>query len=435
MDIKFILGIILSIGSLYVIYLVKKKTGKFSYATLTALGLGLTLGIIFKKDIIFLQTLGRGYMSLIKMIIVPLVSVSLITSVLRFKDIKKLKSIGTKTLIILLSTTGIGAFIGIVVAKAFSLGDGIIFEAVEGFVPREVPTLSQVIVDFLPSNPIAAIVDNKIIPIIIFSLFIAVALSIEDNKNPERVKPFKDFILATYDIVMRITKIVLQFIPYGIFGLIAAAAARNGIESMKSLLLVLVALYIACVIHMLIVHTPIVAFIARRNPIEFFKGIFPAQVVAFTSQSSYGTLPVTIKSLVENLGVSESVANFVAPLGSTVGMNACGGIYPAMVAIIVANVFGVKLNLYSYGLIIVTAIIASIGIAGVPGSATMATTVVLTTIGLPLEGIVITMAVDSVIDMMRTATNVTGSAVAAITVDALEKRKAAKKIAKEEQVA
>lgn len=158
------------------------------------------------------------------------------------------------------------------------------------------------------------------------------------------------------------------------------------------------------------------------NPLKFFKDIFPAQVVAFTSQSSYGTLPVTIKSLVENAKVSENVASFVAPLGSTIGMNACGGLYPAIVAVFVANVFNVDLTLYHYFIIILTTVISSIGIAGVPGAATMSTTVVLATAGLPIEGMAMIMAVDAVIDMMRTLTNVTGAAVAAVVVDETEKK-------------
>ncbi|HAK41697.1 MAG TPA: dicarboxylate/amino acid:cation symporter, partial [Clostridium sp.] len=150
--------------------------------------------------------------------------------------------------------------------------------------------------------------------------------------------------------------------------------------------------------------------------------------MAFTSQSSYGTLPVTIRSLVEGAGVSENIASFVAPLGSTIGMNGCGGLYPAIVAIFVANVFNVDMTIYSYILIVLTTIISSIGIAGVPGAATMSTTVVLATLGLPIEGMAMVIAVDTIIDMMRTATNVTGSAVAALVVDETEKRKAARKV-------
>ena len=429
MNINLILAIILSIAALYIIYLVKSKTGKFSYSTLTALTIGLILGAIFKENIKFLEVVGKGYISLIKMIVVPLVMVSIITSIIRLKNLDTLKSIGIKTLGILLGTTGVAAIIGIIIGKIFKLGQGLSFVGAEGFKAREIPSFSKVLLDFLPSNPVASVVNNQIIPIVIFSLFIAIALVIEDNKNPEKVKPFKDFILSTYELVLSITRIVLKFIPYGVFALITTAAATNGMDTIKSLINVILAVYIACILQIVLVHTPLIAFVARKNPLKFFKDIFPAQVIAFTSQSSYGTLPVTIKSLVENAKVSENIASFVAPLGSTIGMNACGGLYPAIVAIFVANVFNVDMTMYHYFLIVLTTVISSIGIAGVPGAATMSTTVVLSTLGLPIEGMAMVMAVDAIIDMMRTATNVTGSAVAALVVDETEKRKGSTHVA------
>ncbi|EOU1112416.1 dicarboxylate/amino acid:cation symporter [Clostridium perfringens] len=422
-NIKLILAIVLSILVTYAIYKIRKITNKFSFATLTALTLGVVLGIIFKENILFLDTVGKAYMSLIKMIVVPLVVTSLITSIVRLENLDTLKSIGLKTFTVLLGTTGAAALIGIIVAISLNLGQGLRFIGAENFKAREIPGFSKVLIDMLPSNPLAAIVENKIIPIVIFSMFIAIALVIEDNTNKEKAKPFKDFILSAYDIVLRITKMVLRIIPYGVFALIATAAAKNGMDTLMSLIWVILAVYIAAFLQFLFVYTPLISFVARMNPLKFFKGIFPAQVVAFTSQSSYGTLPVTIKSLVEGVGVSENIASFVAPLGSTIGLNGCGGFYPAIVAIFAANVFNVELTIYSYILIVLTAIISSIGIAGVPGSATMSTTVMLAALGLPIEALAMVIAVDSIIDMIRTATNVTGASVAALIVDQTEKRK------------
>ncbi|EOU1601497.1 dicarboxylate/amino acid:cation symporter [Clostridium perfringens] len=422
-NIKLILAIVLSILATYAIYKIRKITNKFSFATLTALTLGVVLGIIFKENILFLDTVGKAYMSLIKMIVVPLVVTSLITSIVRLENLDTLKSIGLKTFTVLLGTTGAAALIGIIVASSLNLGQGLRFIGAENFKAREIPGFSKVLIDMLPSNPLAAIVENKIIPIVIFSMFIAIALVIEDNTNKEKAKPFKDFILSAYDIVLRITKMVLRIIPYGVFALIATAAAKNGMDTLMSLIWVILAVYIAAFLQFLFVYTPLISFVARMNPLKFFKGIFPAQVVAFTSQSSYGTLPVTIKSLVEGVGVSENIASFVAPLGSTIGLNGCGGFYPAIVAIFAANVFNVELTIYSYILIVLTAIISSIGIAGVPGSATMSTTVMLAALGLPIEALAMVIAVDSIIDMIRTDTNVTGASVAALIVDQTEKRK------------
>lgn len=422
-NIKLILAIVLSILATYAIYKIRKITNKFSSATLTALTLGVVLGIIFKENILFLDTVGKAYMSLIKMIVVPLVVTSLITSIVRLENLDTLKSIGLKTFTVLLGTTGAAALIGIIVASSLNLGQGLRFIGAENFKAREIPGFSKVLIDMLPSNPLAAIVENKIIPIVIFSMFIAIALVIEDNTNKEKAKPFKDFILSAYNIVLRITKMVLRIIPYGVFALIATAAAKNGMDTLMSLIWVILAVYIAAFLQILFVYTPLISFVARMNPLKFLKGIFPAQVVAFTSQSSYGTLPVTIKSLVEGIGVSENIASFVAPLGSTIGLNGCGGFYPAIVAIFAANVFNVELTIYSYILIVLTAIISSIGIAGVPGSATMSTTVMLAALGLPIEALAMVIAVDSIIDMIRTATNVTGASVAALIVDQTEKRK------------
>ncbi|HFD2029655.1 TPA: dicarboxylate/amino acid:cation symporter [Clostridium perfringens] len=422
-NIKLILAIVLSILATYAIYKIRKITNKFSFATLTALTLGVVLGIIFKENILFLDTVGKAYMSLIKMIVVPLVVTSLITSIVRLENLDTLKSIGLKTFTVLLGTTGAAAFIGIIVASSLNLGQDLRFIGAENFKAREIPEFSKVLIDMLPSNPLAAIVENKIVPIVIFSMFVAIALVIEDNINKEKAKPFKDFILSAYDIVLRITKMVLRIIPYGVFALIATAAAKNGMDTLMSLIWVILAVYIAAFLQFLFVYTPLISFVARMNPLKFFKGIFPAQVVAFTSQSSYGTLPVTIKSLVEGVGVSENIASFVAPLGSTIGLNGCGGFYPAIVAIFAANVFNVELTIYSYILIVLTAIISSIGIAGVPGSATMSTTVMLAALGLPIEALAMVIAVDSIIDMIRTATNVTGASVAALIVDQTEKRK------------
>ncbi|MEQ6930611.1 dicarboxylate/amino acid:cation symporter [Clostridium perfringens] len=422
-NIKLILAIVLSILATYAIYKIRKITNKFSFATLTALTLGVVLGIIFKENILFLDTVGKAYMSLIKMIVVPLVVTSLITSIVRLENLDTLKSIGLKTFTVLLGTTGAAALIGIIVASSLNLGQGLTFIGAENFKAREIPGFSKVLIDMLPSNPLAAIVENKIIPIVIFSMFVAIALVIEDNINKEKAKPFKDFILSAYNIVLRITKMVLRIIPYGVFALIATAAAKNGMDTLMSLIWVILAVYIAAFLQFLFVYTPLISFVARMNPLKFFKGIFPAQVVAFTSQSSYGTLPVTIKSLVEGVGVSENIASFVAPLGSTIGLNGCGGFYPAIVAIFAANVFNVELTIYSYILIVLTAIISSIGIAGVPGSATMSTTVMLAALGLPIEALAMVIAVDSIIDMIRTATNVTGASVAALIVDQTEKRK------------
>lgn len=417
MNTTLILAGILSLLSFIIVFVIRKKYLGFSLTILVALGIGIFLGVIFKENILFMDTIGKIYISLIKMIVIPLVMVSLISSIINLNDTDKLKKIGGKAIFLLLLTTGIASIVGIVIGNLFDVGQGMTYMGVNDFVSKEVPEFSKVLLDMIPTNPIADMANGKIIPVIIFSIFIAVAVLKEENKENNKVQVFKDFIEVLNGIFINITRMILQLTPYGVLALMSATAAKNGVSTLPLLLKVILAVYVACAIQILVVHTSLITITTRKNPFKFLKAIFPAQVVAFTTQSSYGTLPVTIKSLVENAKVSESVASFVSSLGATVGMNGCGAIYPSIVVIFVANVFNINLGISQYLLLVLTTIISSIGIAGVPGAATMSTTVVLSTLGLPIEGMAMVISVDAVIDMVRTMTNVTGSASVAYIVD------------------
>ncbi len=415
-DLNNILVFAAAAASIGLLYFLAKRRVKFSFRVLAALALGVIAGLIFGNKILLIQPIGKAYVSLIKMLVVPLVMVSLISSITTLEDTKALRTMGLKAIALLLITTGLAAIIGIFIGNLFNVGSGMIFTAAEGFEAREIPAFGQVILDMLPSNPIAAMADGNVIAVMIFSMFIAVAILVEGKKNPDRIKPVKDLINSFSSIFIRITKMILKLTPYGVFALIASAVAKNGINTLLPLGTFIIAVYVADILQMLLVHTPLVTLVGKRNPIEFFKGIAPAQIVAFTTQSSYGTLPVTIKSLVENIKVPESVATFVATLGASMGMNACGGLYPAIVAIFVGNVMGVEMTIMHYIMIVLTTMIGSLGVAGVPGAATIATTVVLTGIGFPLEAMAMVLGVDAVIDMGRTLTNVTGASVVALLV-------------------
>ena len=416
-NVKLVSAIVIGIMALVGLYFLKKRKVSFSARTLVALALGISFGFIFKESALVVEPIGTAYVALVRMLVIPLVMVSLISSISGLEDANKLKTMGIKALTILIGTTGIAGIVGIIFGNVFKVGQGISYEGAADFVQREVPSFAQVFNDMLPSNPIKAMAEGKIIPVIIFSLFIAFAIIIEDKNNRERVKPFKDLINSISTILIRITRIILQLTPYGVFALMSGVAAKNGISTFMPLAKFIVAVYAALIFQIIVVHGGLILAIKRSNPFKFFKAIYPAQVVAFTTQSSFGTLPVTIETLEENAGVSNTVASFVGSLGSTVGMNGCGGVYPAMVAIFVANVFGIELTMTHYILLIVTTMIGSLGIAGVPGAATMSTTLILTTLGLPIEGLAIVLGIDVILDMMRTMTNVTGSAVAAYLVD------------------
>ena len=415
-NIELVAAIVFAILALGLLWYLNKRKVSFSVRTLIGLGLGLIFGLTLKENSLIVEPIGKIYISLIRMVVIPLVMVSIINSISNFEDSSKLKSLGIRAMGMLLGTTAIAGIVGIIFGNIFSVGKGIVFEGAENFVPKEIPSFMDVFNDMLPTNPIKSMAEGQIIPVIIFALFIAFAIIMEEKKNKEKVAPFKAFINSFSTILMRITRIVLRLTPFGVFGLMTAVGAKNGVSTLMPLLTFVVAIYLALAFQILIIHSLFILIFKRRSPIKFFKGIWPAQVVAFTTQSSFGTLPVTIESLENNIGVSSSTASFVASLGSTVGMNGCGGVFPAIVAIFVANVFGIELTLTHYILMILTIVVGSVGIAGVPGAATMSTTLILTTLGLPIEGMAIILGVDAIIDMARTLTNVTGAGLAAYIV-------------------
>ncbi|POZ89564.1 hypothetical protein AA81_13485 [Petrotoga halophila DSM 16923] len=415
-----IFALIATAISFTIIWSIKNKKISFSKVSLVALILGLIAGSIVKNEQYVFSFIGSAYVNLIKMLVLPLVITSIIASINSLNDANELKRIGLKAIAALLSTTAIATIIGIFIGNIFNVGVNSTFIPDESFKAKEISTLTQVLLDMIPKNPVNEMANGKILPVIVFSILIGVALSFEFTKGNEKVKSVRDFFFGLNQVISRLTKMILKLTPYGIFGLIASISTEYGIASLTPLLTFILAVYIACLLQIAIVHSSLVAVFAKVNPLKFFKKIYPAQVVAFSTQSSFGTLPVTIKSLTEGVKISDKVASFVAPLGATAGMNACGGIYPALVAIFVANMFKIDLTFNHYVLLVASTTLASIGIAGVPGTASLAATVVLTTLGLPVEGLAILLGIDVIVDMGRTMTNVTGAAVSSLIVAASE---------------
>lgn len=411
-----VISLLVSLVLLVFLHFLKKKKVSFGNRVLLAMVLGVAVGAIFSKNTLYIQPLGAMYVSLIKMLVIPLVTSSVISSITSLESTDKLKNVGLKTIGWLMGTTALATVIGIVTALVFNLGAGVKFVKDDAFQAREIPTFMQVLVDMVPSNPISEMANGEIIPVIIFSILIGVAIIIEGTRKPETVKPVKALVNSFAQIMFRITKMVLKITPYGVFGLMVTVAAKYGLSSLLPLGKVIIAVYVACIIQIALVHGSLLTFVAKVNPVRFFKKIYPAQVVAFTTRSSYGTLPATMKSLTNRVKISEKVASFVAPMGATMGMNACGGLYPVMAAVFVAKVFGHDLTLVNYITLIILTTVASIGTAGVPGTASIMTTVVLAGMGLPVEGLAMLLGIDTIVDMARTATNVTGTAVTALLV-------------------
>lgn len=401
---------------LFVLYFLAVKKVGFGTRVFVAMALGIGVGAYFGADAAKVGLVGSVYVSLIKMVVIPLVVGAIITAITALSDPGQLKKIGIKTVSLFLITTGIAAVIGLLVALALDPGAGIPLTQDESFKPREVPAFDKVLLDLVPSNPINEMANGKIVPLIIFAIFIAVAITIEGQRHPERVKPFKSFIESFTQIMFRVTKLVIKLTPYGVFGLMTAMASKYGLSALLPLGKVVLAVYLACLLHMVITYGGLLAFVAKVNPLRFFKKAIPTISVAFTTRSSYATLPVNLEVITKRMKVSDKIASFVAPLGATINMNGCGGLYPAIVAVFVARVYGIDLGFTDYLILVGSAIIASIGTAGVPGPATISTTVVLTAMGLPLEGFALVLGIDAVIDMARTAVNATGTTVSALVV-------------------
>ncbi|MFF2909266.1 dicarboxylate/amino acid:cation symporter [Paenibacillus sp. NPDC057934] len=412
-------GFVVSIVVFGILFLLARKRVGFGTRVIIGLLIGLVVGIVFQKlefETKAISTFGSIYVSLIRMLVIPLVFVLVLNSIASLTNLEYLRKVGIKTFAWFLGTTGIASIIGLTVALLFNPGQGIQQEVPADFTAREIPTFSQVILDLVPSNPVNEAATGKVVPLLIFAVFLAVAIIKIGSKKPEAVKPVRDLIESLTLILHQVVKFIIRLTPYGVFALIAAITARYGWETLQELGSVIVTSYVALIIHFVLIFGGLVFFVAKVNPIKFFRKIYPTIAVAFTTRSSYATLPVNLEVITKRLHVSPRIASFVAPLGASVNFNACGGIWPAIVAVFTAQVFGINLTVTDYIVLVLVSIISSIGVAGVPGPAVISTTVVLTALGLPLEGIAIVAGVEALIDMGRTAVNATGTTVTALLV-------------------
>lgn len=405
-----------SLVLIYILWLMSKKNVDFGIRTILAMVMGLILGIVFQGKMDYVAPIGKIYVKLITAIVVPLLFVSIFSSITSLKDITKLRTIGVRAIFWLMFSTFIAAILGIFIGSLFNVGNGMEIVLTEDYTAREVPLFTEVIIDLFPTNIISDASENKIIPIIIFSVLIGVAEILVSSQNPEITKPFKNVVESFQAIINMIVSLLVELTPYAVLSLIANAAASNGSSKLIPLIYILTSSYLACIIYLFIICGLLVLVFAKLNPIKFFKKMWTAIVVAFTSQSSMGTLPITIECLNKKVGVSENISSFVAPLGTTMGMPGCAGIWPTILAITSINALGLDYTLSEYVVLVLITVIVSMGTVGVPGTATITTTAIFTAVGLPIEIIVITTPISAIVDMIRTATNVTSSATVTVLV-------------------
>lgn len=395
---------------------------KFNLVTqiFIAFVLAIILGSVFGSSIDFLKPFGDLFLRLIKFIIAPLILSTLVVGVASTSDPKQLGRIGFKTVSYYLVTTAIAIVIGLTVAFIISPGKGVDVSS-EGLVAPEAATKEPqsaitTILNIVPENPFTALSSGNVLQIIFFALFIGLAITLVG----EKARPVYTFFEGFAEIMYKITGIVMKVAPIGILGLLAPVIGQYGLSVLLPLVKVIIAVYIACILHAVIVYSTAVKTFSNMNPKTFFKGISPAALVAFSTCSSSGTLPVTIKNTNENLGVPNKISSFVLPLGATVNMDGTA-IYQGVAVIFIAQFYSLELSFMQLLTVVLITILASIGTAGVPGAGMVMLAMVLTSVNMPLEGIALIAGIDRILDMMRTTVNVVGDASAAVVVAGTEK--------------
>ena len=409
----------------------EKSKKKLSLATqiFIALVLGIIVGVCLTNHadvaVKYIKPFGTIFLNLVKWIVTPLVFFSIMAGVISMRDIRKVGSVGVKTIVYYLCTTAVAIIIGLVLANIFKGVFPVLSTTDLEYAAKDPVSFMDTLVGIFPSNFIKPFVDANMLQIIVASLIIGFALLfIGDKKN---ITEFK-LVDTLNDTFMKAMEFIIRLSPIGVFCLICPVVAENGPSILGSLALVLLVAYIAYILHMVIVYSAAVKIGAGMGPFQFFNGMFPAMIMAFSSASSVGTLPLNIECS-EKLGADKDVASFVLPLGATINMDGTA-IYQGVCAIFIASCFGIDLTLGQMLTIVLTATLASIGTAGVPGAGMIMLAMVLQSVGLPVEGIALVAGIDRIFDMGRTTVNITGDASCAIIVSALERKKAAKKAAK-----
>ncbi len=396
----------------------KKKMGLAS-KVLIGLAIGVIVGIIVYylpsgtlKDKILIdgifQLVGQLFLRGIMMCVVPLVFVSLVNGAASMGDIKKLGKIGGKTIAFYLVTTAFAIMIGLLIAFIINPGVGLDMGAIETVEvsTRETNSLVQILYEMVPRNPIQALAEGNMLQIIIFAIFTGVALTSIGEKGKKVLELFEQL----NELVMKLVTMIMVIAPLGVFGLVARTFGQVGISALVPLAKTVLGVYIALVIHGVVVYGGMLKGFTGLSPTRFYKKFYPAMAVAFSTASSSATLPVTMDIAENDIGASKDIASFALPLGATINMDGTA-IYQGVAAVFIAQVYGIELTVGMMATIVLSATLASIGTAGVPGAGSIMLTMVLQTVGLPLEGLGLILGVDRIFDMGRTAMNITGDAV------------------------
>jgi Na+/H+-dicarboxylate symporter len=351
-----------------------------------------------------LGVVGTLFVSALKMMVVPLVFVSLVAGVTALSDLKALGRIGAKALVLYLATTAIAVTIALMLAGAVGPGHG--YEAGQGsagFSPKQAPPLAQVLADIVPTNPIAAMAEGNMLQVIVFALLFGVAVTMSGARGRHVLNFFND--LDT--VIMHMVEWIMRLAPYGVFALIARTFATQGLELLLPLAAYFLTLTGALAIQLFVTYPLLLRLLASLNPLTFLKKLRDPAAFAFSTASSGATIPITLRTVEYKMGVKNSIASFTVPLGATINMDGTA-MMQGVATVFIANVYGVDLSATDYLLVVLTATLASVGTAAIPAVGLVTLTMVLGQVGLPVEGIALIIGVDRLLDMMRTTVNVSG---------------------------
>lgn len=365
------------------------------------------------------EFLGQGFLRLVKMIIVPLVFASLVTGTAAMNDVKKLGRIGIKTLAFFMGTTAIGIIAAIVGANILKPGAGIVLENVQKaqYVAKETDSFVKVLLNIIPTNPIEALVKGEMLQVIFFAVMTGFVITILG----EKAKRLQGIFEEVSSLMLKMVSLIMELAPLGIFGLIGKTFITLGWAAMKPLASFIIVTYILLLFHGLVVYQILLRIYAKESPIAFLKKILGPMTLAFSTSSSAACIPLSLKTLKEEFNVEEKVSSFTIPLGATINMDGTA-IMQGVATVFIAQLYNINLTTNDYFMVVLTSVLASIGTAGVPGVGTIMLSMVLSQVGLPLEGIGMILAVDRIVDMGRTTVNITGDLVCSVIIDRIEKR-------------
>lgn len=409
---------------LLVFVLLKFLTKKINWlwVILLSLVLGAGLGILFSSKnneyLIWIELLGDIYINIIKALVAPIILVSIFSSFVQLKNKSKMKGIGLKSVIWLLGSASIAIVLSIVVGTIFKLGSGAgsIFSNMDTISDSTVDayqglskSFNDVILGLTPSNLISDLANNNVVAIIIIAIAFAIGyISVASHEGEHKIETFKNVIFSTKKILYKILQFVVNLTPYAVLCLVATSASNifTNRDSIIQMLILVGLIYAVAIIHTYVGNGLLIKFVAKLNPFKFFKKTFSAQVTAFTTQSSVGTLPITTDCLKNKVGVKEHVANFTASLGTTIGMPGCTCIWPILLVIFYVNAVGISWGVSDYIILAVITLIMSLGSAGVPGIAIVSAVGIFSTLNLPVAAVILFVPINTISDMIRTLNNV-----------------------------